>query len=429
MADFCITPSLKLEGTLKIPPSKSHTLRALVFASLAKGTSIIKGYLDSPDTYAMIEALRLLGAKIDIQKELLIVEGFNGKPHVPENVIDCGNSGLVLRLIGALAGLIPAYSILTGDASIRHNRPVKPLLKGLTDLGCMALSSRGDDHAPILIKGPFEKNNACLNGEDSQPVSALLIAGAFAPFPITLQVENPGEKPWIDLTLDWFKRLDIPYEKSEDYTFYKLNGCAEISAFTYEVPGDLSSAAFPIAAALLTDSEITLENVDLNDAQGDKILFSHLEEMGAKFQIDSNKRTFSVEKNSSLIGKKIDLNSCIDALPILSVIACFSLSPTEIFNASIARKKESDRISAISQELRKMGAIIEEKEDGLIIYPSKLKGSNLFSHLDHRIAMSLSVAALKAEGKSQIEGIECIQKTYPSFENDFQKMGAKIEVL
>lgn len=427
MVDFAITPSA-LEGMITLPSSKSHTLRAILFAALARGTSLIESYLDSSDTHAMIGAVRLLGAKAEAQKNSLLIEGFCGKPQTPDDVISCGNSGLVLRLIGSLAGLIPGYCILTGDGSIRHNRPVKPLLEALSQLGCFAASGRGDDFAPLIIKGPFTKDFARLEGQDSQPVSGLLIAGAFAPHPIKLHVTNPGEKPWIDLTLDWFKRLNIPY-KMQDYTNYEVYGSGFLNGFTYGVPGDLSTLAFPVAAALLNSGKLTIRNVDLSDIQGDKLLLSILEEMGAKFSIDPIEKTLSVEKSPILEGKKVDLNGCIDALPILSVIACFANRPTEITNAAIARKKESDRIACITSELRKMGALIEEKEDGLLIHPSILHGSHVNSHHDHRIALSLSVAALSAKGPSRIQGIECIAKTYPGFYEDFSKIGAKISLL
>jgi 3-phosphoshikimate 1-carboxyvinyltransferase len=241
-------------------------------------------------------------------------------------------------------------------------------------------------------------------------------------------VTNPGEKPWIDLTLDWFKRLNIPY-KMQDYAHYEMYGSGFIDAFTYKVPGDLSTIAFPVAAALLNQSKLTIKNVDLSDIQGDKFFLCILEEMGAQFSIDPIEKTLSIEKTSSLQGKKIDLNCCIDALPILSVIACFAKGPTEITNAAIARKKESDRIACITSELKKMGALIKEKEDGLIIYPSTLHGAHVNSYNDHRIALSLSIAAFVAKGSSRIQDVECITKTYPGFYEDFSKIGAEISLL
>ncbi|MDE3045793.1 MAG: 3-phosphoshikimate 1-carboxyvinyltransferase [Verrucomicrobiota bacterium] len=393
---------------MNVPPSKSHTLRAILFAALAKGVSRIEEALPSPDTQAMIGAVRQLGAEVTEEGSVLVIRG--GKWQVPEDVIQCGNSGIVLRFIGALAGLLPGYTVLTGDASIRERRPAKPLIDGLRQLGAFAESAKGNGFAPLIIRGPIKGGRAVIDGEDSQPVSGLLIAGAFAAAPVELEVRNPGEKPWVDLTLDWLRRLGIPFER-EGYEKYRLQGGACIEGFSYRVPGDFSSAAFPIAAALITDTEVTLTNLDREDAQGDKALLGVLQEMGARLIIDE--KSITVQKGSRLRGVRVDINGFIDALPILAVLGCFAEGKTEIVNGAIARKKESDRIAAMASELKKMGAQVEERPDGLVIHSSTLRSASLESYNDHRIAMSLAVAALRAPSK--IAGVECIEKTYPNF--------------
>ncbi len=425
MLKYNITPS-SLQGSLVIPSSKSHTLRAILFASLAKGRSKISRFLDSPDTHAMINAVRLLGAEVFIQEDSLEIEGTGGRFLPARDVIHCGNSGLVLRFIGAIAGLLPSYTILTGDHSIRSNRPAEPLLHGLSDLGAFAVSSCGNGYAPLIIKGPFTNTKARLDGQDSQPVSALLIASAFSSHGAEIEVENPGELPWIDLTLHWMEKLGLIYTR-EGYTYYHVKGNGQIQGFKYTVPGDLSSAAFPIAAALVTQSEITLHNIDLQDCQGDKKFFSILEAMGAVFTCNSQEKTLHVHKGNSLRGITIDINDCIDALPICSVIGCFAKGTTNITNAHIARKKESDRIHCIANELKKMGASIEEHLDGITIHHSSLQGAPMHSHDDHRIAMSLVVASLGATSSGSITGMESICKTYPKFEEQFVSLGATIQ--
>lgn len=427
MATFQIQPS-SLRGMIVIPPSKSHSLRAILFAGLAHGASELRQVLHSPDATAMIHAMRALGASITIEPDKLLIQGVAGRLEPSDNVIDAGNSGLVLRFIAALGALLPSYTILTGDHSIRHNRPVKPLLEAIEQLGGFAVSSRLDGFAPIIIKGAIHPGHAKLSGEDSQPVSALLIATSLLNAPSTLEVTNPGEKPWIDLTLHWLKKWDIGI-KHEKYSHYTIPGSAKIEGFSETIPGDLSSAAFPIVAALITRSELLLMNIDRNDCQGDKKVIEILQKMGARFEIDDQKKTLRVQKNSSLKGMRIDINDFIDAAPILSVIGCFAEGETEIIGASIARHKESDRLHAMATELKKMGATIEERLDGLRIAYSPLKGAHLFSWNDHRIAMSLSIAALSARGESHIEGTECISKTYPSFAHDFRTLGAMIEVV
>lgn len=417
-----------LQGSITIPPSKSHTLRAILFASLAKGKSTIHRYLPSPDTQAMIEACQLMGAQITVEEQKLTIVGTDFHPQTPSNIIDAGNSGQVLRFIAAIAALTSGYTVITGDHSVRTNRPVQPLLDALTRLNVFATSTKGDGSAPILIKGPLQGGITTLDGEDSQPVSGLLMACAFANKSTIINVTNPGEKPWVDLTLAWFKRLGIDYQQ-QDYTQYKISGNARYVGFEYTVPGDFSSCAFPLVAALITQSEIILNNLDMEDAQGDKALIFALQAMGASIEIDQDKKQVIVKKSAAgFTGKSINVNNFIDAVPIVAVLGCFAQGETTITGAAIARKKESDRLSTITRELKKMGADITEFEDGLMIKPVKLKGTKVLSFNDHRIAMSLSVAALSAEGETIVEDIACVNKSYPNFAQALQHLGAAIEV-
>lgn len=422
---FHIEPS-KLQGSIQIPSSKSHTLRAILFALMGKGKSVIHDFLPSPDTEAMIQAIIQFGAKVTRFERSLEIEGVAGRLSCPENVIDAGNSGIVLRFAGALSALSSHHTIITGDHSLRHHRPVLPLLKGLKDLGAYAESARGDGHAPIIIKGPIKPGTASLSGEDSQPVSGLLIATSFLQGPSHFDVSNPGEKPWIDLTLSWLKKVGVEV-KNDQYEHYLVPGGASYDGFAVRIPGDFSTCAFPLTAALITGSLLELENLDMNDVQGDKKVIEILREMGAQIEIDPIKNSILVKKGSKLVGKKIDINDCIDAIGIFSVIGCFAEGKTEIVGARVARKKECDRIHALTTELKKMGANIEEKEDGLVIYPSILKGAELETYQDHRMVLSLSVAALAARGASVINGAESAAKTYPDFKRDFQKIGGKIQ--
>jgi len=421
---FIVRPSI-ISGNITPPPSKSHTLRALLFALMGEGKTTIYNYLHSADSAAMIQAIQHFGGKVQTFPHKLEIIGVGPRPPFAEDVIDAGNSGLVLRLIGAMAALIPSYTVITGDISIRHNRPIQPLLSALSQLDVFATSSRLDGYAPIIIKGPLHGGRAQLEGNDSQPVSALLIASSFSTKSTELFVHSPGERPWIDLTLQWLNFLGIPYRRS-NYEYYYIYGNSHYKGFQYTIPSDCSSMAFPLAAALITHSAITIDNIDPTDVQGDKKIIHTLSHMGATlFAKNSSLHV----KRGGLYGKRFDVNDYVDALPILAVIGCFAEGKTEIYNGAIARKKESDRIHAITNELKKMEAAIEEREDGLIVHHSKLKGAHLESHYDHRIAMSLTVAALGAEGQSSINGVECIQKTYPTFAMDMQRLGAKIEVI
>ena len=415
----------KLKGSIAIPASKSHTLRAILFASLADGQSKIYNYLPSLDTSAMITACQLLGAAISVTADCVTITGTNGQPKTPSNIIDAGNSGQVLRFIAAVAALTPGFTVLSGDHSVRTNRPVQPLLDGLTHLDVFAKSTQGNGEAPIIIQGPLCGGETTLNGEDSQPVSALLIASAFAEKSTVINVVNPGETPWVELTLDWFKRLGIKYSR-QDYTQYTLQGKSCYPGFKYTVPGDFSSCAFPLVAALITQSEITLHNLNINDVQGDKELINVLQTMGGNIKIDSEANTLTVYPSTKFIGQRINVNNFIDAVPILAVMACFAENDTTLVGAAIARKKESDRLSAITQGLRTMGAEIIEFEDGLQIMPSKLHGAVVDSFADHRIAMALVVAGLAATGETIIQNISCVDKSFPHFLQAMQNLQANI---
>lgn len=412
-----------LSGELTIPPSKSQTMRAFVFALMAQGKSTIFNPLPSPDTEAMVRACRLLGADIQCFPDRIQIEG---GLRTAEDVIDAGNSGQVLRFIGALAALLPTHTVLTGDFSIRHRRVLQPLLEGLEQLGASAFSTRGDGYAPIVIRGPLKGGIAEISGEDSQPVSGLLIVSAFAQGKTELFVKNPGEKPWINLTLSWLKKFGIPYE-NHNFEHYRLLGGSTIYGFEYTVPGDWSSALYPIAAALVTQSQLTLHGVDWSDPQGDKDVMQQLVQMGAKISIDQEKKSITVCPGTRLQGASIDIGQFIDAITLLPVLACHSEGPTHIFGGEIARSKECDRISAIVSELKKMGAKIYETADGMVIEPSSLKGAKVHCYDDHRMALALSIAALGAEGETEVVGAEAVSKSFPTYFETLHRLGAQIE--
>jgi 3-phosphoshikimate 1-carboxyvinyltransferase len=426
MTNWTIAPS-KLSGMVQIPTSKSQSIRALLFALLAKGRSVVKNLLLSPDVSAMLLACKHLGASIEQREDYVSIEGVGGAICGAEDVIQAGNSGLILRLVGALAGLSPKPVVITGDNTIRHVRPVSPLLDALSQLGVQALSARGDGGAPIIVRGPLFSGSATFLGEDSQPVSGMLIASAFAPGPIDLFVVHPGEKPWVNLTLTWLLKLGIPFI-ARKFEHYSLPGNASIEGFRYTVPVDFSSLTYPLAAAVLTDSEIHVENLDFDDPQGDKKVIGYLQEMGATIELDPVKGMLQVRKCRGLQGISLDANDCIDAVPLLAVLGCFAEGKTEIRGVSIARKKESDRISCIAQELRKMGASIEEHPDGLTLYRSSLKGAEVQSFQDHRMALSLAIAALAAKGKTHIKDVACADKSFPSFCQQMRSIGAQISI-
>ena len=416
----------RIRTSLCPPPSKSHTMRAILFASLAQGKSQIRNYLPSPGTDTMIRAMESFGAQIEVISNQLHVKGVNFQFKSPENVIDAGNSGLVLRFVAAIGALISSYTLITGDRSIRYLRRMQPLLSSFENLGAFAQSQRLDGFAPIILKGPIKGGRVMIDGADSQPVSALIIASCFAKEQIEITVKNPGEKPFIDLTLYWLDFLNIPY-KRHGYEHFTLFGNSSYTGFKYTVPSDFSSLAFPLVFSLLSNLEVGFVGMDTGDVQGDKVLLDILISMGACIEVKKQEKVVEVKKGRALQGKKIDINGCIDALPILAVVACFSKGTTHLYNGKSARHKECDRIAAITKELKKMGADIQEKEDGLIIQGgTPLKGCTLSTYSDHRMGMALTIAGLLGKGESKIENTECIKKTYPNFKEHLKELGANI---
>ncbi len=420
-----IRPS-RIAGEIEIPSSKSHSVRAILFASMASGTSRLQKLLKSPDIDALLEAAEVYGAKVFPGDEETLIEGTGGVYRGSGKIIDCGNSGQILRFVGALASLSNQETRFTGDHSVCTNRPVLPLLKGITDLGGTAISLYRNDRAPILVRGPVTAGKAVLTGEDSQPVSALLMLAAFLEGETEIIIDRPGETSWIELTLFWLQKMGIPFERDSSYRRYVVTGRKVPRSFAYTVPGDFSSAAYAALAALLSGEEVHLHNLDFEDVQGDKALFYAWEAMGACFQKDPSARKLTIRKGRPLQGMTLDVNAYIDALPVLAVSGCFAEGTTRLVNAGIARHKESDRIACICRELKKMGADIEEEEEGLTVRKSFLHGGDLESYGDHRIALSLIVAALFAEGPSTLNGVTCIRKSYPDFIPCFQNLGAKI---
>lgn len=424
MPGFFITPST-VSGQLSVPPSKSQTLRAILFASLASGESVVSHPLAAPDTDEMIQCCLSLGAKVIHDGLDLRITGISGKLPDYSLQFHAGNSGIILRFMSAVAACGSGAITISGDASLCR-RPMSDMTKAFQLAGAQVEFLGRPGFAPLTVRGPLKDHAVSLEGIDSQPVSAFLIAGALTGQRFEVHVANPGEIPWVDMTLEWLQRLGVEVAH-EAYRFFVIQ-CPEIwPGFTYNVPGDWSTAAFPIAAALVTGSSIKIDNLEPKSTQGDRKIVEILQDMGADIRWSEN--TLEVGTMHHLKGIEIDINPCIDALPVLSVVASVAKGKTRIFNGAVARTKESDRVSCLAIELRKMGVQVKELADGLEIEGGVLSGASLQSHGDHRLAMALAVAALGASSPTTIKDVACVSKTYPQFLNDFIRVGARIERL
>ena len=423
--DLLAGASPNLRGVVKVPPNKSHSFRALIMAALAEGTSRIVEPMVSNDWMRAVEALELLGANVEPRADRIWeVTGTAGQVQTPDDIIDCGNSGIILRFFMALAACGDKYTVLTGDHSLRHLRVCQPVIDAVNALGGWAISTKGDGHAPVVVRGRLRGGRAEIDGADSQPVSALLIASGLAEAPTELVVRNPGEKPWVGMTLDWLRLCGVEFS-NENYQLYRIRGKSHWQCFERRIPLDWSSAMYPILAALITsDSEIRLPGLDINDSQGDKATIDVLRGMGADIQVSDDE---VIARSSQLRGAEIDCNDIIDQLPVLAIAGAVAQGQTLLYNAAIARSKECDRIAETCKALRAMGANVEERPDGLLVRQSRLHGARINSQHDHRMVMSFAVAGLAASGQTVISDLESIRKTFPIFVDQMQSVGADIQ--
>jgi len=416
-----VQPSF-LSGEVMIPASKSHTIRSLVIAALANGTSEIDSPLESADTISCAHSIEIMGAGVKKGVNQWIVKGFPGNRIKTDQTINVGNSGTTLRLLTAVAALSDQWVGFDGDSSIRM-RPMAPLLNALIGLGVKIDSGKGK--CPFSIKGPMQGGKIVVDGISSQYVSALLMASPLAKGDIVIRVENLHEKPYVQMTLDWLNKQAIIYQ-NKGLEYFKIKANQFYKPFQATIPADFSSATFPLCAAAVTGSTVVLKGLDFSDSQGDKKLFSLLEEMGVSIK---HGRNGVIVSGGELNGMEIDLRDTPDALPAMAVVGCYARGETRLVNVPQARLKECDRITAIAAELSKMGADVSELADGLIIRRSQLKGTTVHGYSDHRMVMALTLAGLGAQGITAIDTAESIGVTYPSFIEDMQDLGAKMELV
>jgi 3-phosphoshikimate 1-carboxyvinyltransferase len=411
-----------LSGDILVPASKSHTIRAVAFAAVADGTSVIRNPLMSDDARSALSGAIEMGAAVTMGKDW-IIRGTGGLLSPDCRRIDVGNSGTSLRILTALCSLSDHPVSFDGDKSIRQ-RPMQPLLSALEGLGARTLES-AEGKCPFTISGPIKGGRTTVNGVSSQFLTALLIACPLASDDTEIHVENLNERPYVEITLDWLRRMGIIFE-NKGLDWFRIKGNQKYSAFDRSVPADFSTATFPLCAAAVTGSTLTIKGLDFTDHQGDKAVFEYFEKMGMDILIADSGVKVSGRK---LKGIDIDMNATPDALPAMAVAGCFAEGTTRLLNVPQARLKECDRIAAMAKELSKMGADIEEMPDGLIIRQSKLTGTSVHGYDDHRLVMSLTIAGLAASGETIVDTAESASVTYPAFVDDMKRLGARFEVL
>ena len=414
-----------LKGELLIPGDKSISHRAVMFGSLAKGTTKITHFLEGADCLSTISCFRKMGIEIERNGQEVLVhgKGLHGLS-APTDILDVGNSGTTTRLIsGILAG--QSFSCeLTGDASIQ-SRPMKRIMTPLLSMGADIRSLKDNGCAPLRIEGkPLKAIHYNSPVASAQVKSCVLLAGMYADG-ITSVTEPVLSRNHTEIMLNYFGA-----QVDSQGTTASIRPQPFLSAREVQVPGDISSAAYFIAAGLLTPgSEILLKNVGINPTRDG--LLRVCKAMGADITMHNIKEEGEptadlLIRYSSLHGTTVGgeiIPTLIDEIPMIAVMAAFAQGTTIIKDAQELKVKESDRIAVMVDNLRRMGADIEGTDDGMIIHGGKtLHGAKIDSHLDHRIAMSFAVAGAICDGPLTIEGGECVNISYPEFYHDLYSL-------
>jgi 3-phosphoshikimate 1-carboxyvinyltransferase len=427
-----VTRSHALKGEISMPPSKTHSFRALVLASLAEGVSTIRQPKISSDWQEAVRAMSMYGADIrKIAPDVFQVRGVAGVLQTPSDIINVNNSGTMLVFIAGVAAACPGWTVLTGDESLRTLRKItRHFIKPFQELGVTVISTKEDGMAPFVFKGRVNGGVAHMDGIGCQPVFSVLLASALSPKPVDIHVENPGETAYIDLLLYWFDKVGIQYENvGGTYEHYAFPGNRAPQAFDVTIPFEWSAPGYPLLSAIITpDSEVTVRDMDMSDPYGDKQVIAILQQMGADLTVENGCLT---ARSSELRGIEVDMNALPDQVPTIAIAGCFARGETVIKNALTARWKECDRIAAVCSELRKMGAQVTENEDGLVIHQDgswQLKGAEVDGYYDHRMVMAFSVAGLAADGVTRISDAQMVEKSFGSYIPEMQRAGANFEM-
>ncbi len=418
-----VRPS-RVHGRVRAPPSKSYTHRAVLLGVLSGGPCRIENPLLSEDTEATLVGVEALGATVERLPGAVRVAC--PRLHVPEHPIDARNSGTTLRLLSGAVALLRGTTVLTGDASLRA-RPMGPLVEALNRLGATARALGEGGRPPVEVTGPLRGGNVTVPGSvSSQFLSSLLIACPLAPRDTDLEVTPPIlSEPYIEITQFMLRRFGVSV--SGGGTRFRIPGGQRYIPCDVTVPGDFSSAAFPLVAAAISQGDVTVEGLDPSVPQGDRRIVDFLQASGAAVAVA--KESVRV-RGRALTAQTIDLAATPDLFPVLAVLASQAHGESRFVNGAHLRFKESDRIASTAALLKAMGSDVRPTPDGCVVRgPTRLRGAAIDSQGDHRILMAAAVAALAANGAVEITDAEAFRVSYPSFLDDFRALGAEMEMI
>jgi len=419
-----------LIGDATISGSKSHTIRAVLLATMTDGISYIHNPLSSFDCQSAMNVASWFGAETKIENGLWTVKGHGKQLEIPNTCVDCGNSGSTVYFTASMAGLIDGYTVLTGDAQIRR-RPIMPVLSAINQLGGKAFTTRPDvDACPAVIRGKMKGGQVHYKKSLSQFVSSIMMVSPLLENDTEIFNDEPLEKPYLQITIDWMKRFGVDLEKkSDDYSYFKIKGGQSYTPVNVTIPGDWSSVVFLLVAGVVVPSKITISGIDFNDSQGDKVVVDYLTKIGAEIIADKENNKLTIVGGKPLSGNfTFDLSDTPDSLPALAVLAAYINGDTTFTGLAHVRLKETDRVATMTSELSKVGVQVKTGSDYMVVHGgSRITGSIVESYNDHRIAMAMTICGLIADGEMTVKNCECVDVSFPTFFEVFHNLGAVIK--
>lgn len=413
-----IKPLKQIDANVYVPGSKSITQRALIVAALARGESVLSGPLSSEDTKYTAKALRSMGVKItDRSPRRWKITGCSGRILPPRKKIFLGNNGTATRFLTSVAALGNGVFSITGDQRMSE-RPIDPLIEALSGWGVSIRSILGTGCPPIEVRAEGIRGGATIlpEGKSSQYLSSLLLVAPYAAHKATLTVDGEVlSKPYVHMTMAVMKSFGIKVKANLELNSFEIQR-GYYKAREYQIEGDASSASYFWAAAAVTGGRVTVANVPRKSLQGDTALVDILAAMGCR--TTKTDQGITLHGPAELRGIEIDMGDCPDVVPTVAVVAARASGRTVITNIGHLRIKECDRLHVMAKELGKLGIKTEERPDALIIEGqgpnANLRGAQIETYNDHRIAMSFAVAGLYVPG-IKILGEECVAKSFPDF--------------
>ena len=419
MMDMICAPAI-LKGSVEAPPSKSASHRAVICAALARGKTVLDNISFSQDIEATLNCAQALGAQVEKGNGWVKIQGIRQAP--VHGVLPCGESGSTLRFFIPIAGALGCKATFTGEGKL-PTRPIAPLVEAMSPHGIVF-----DYHntMPFSISGKMTGGDISIAGDiSSQYLTGLLFAAPLLEEDSRILLTTRlASRPYVEMTLQMMGEFGIQIEDLPNG--WRIPGGQAYQSKGYAVERDCSNGAFFLTAGAVGKEPVTVIGLNPHTAQGDREIIPLLERFGARVEREKGRTTVSPGKLKAI---SIDAGDIPDLVPILCVAASYAEGTTEIYHVGRLRLKESDRLSAMADCLERLGGRAEVKEDSILVTGSPLHGGTVSGYNDHRIVMSMAIAALGASGPVTIQGAQAVKKSYPNFFEDYQKLGGNCHAV